>query len=103
MTVTLNQVLKDEVKWPTDEELDSLTDGLLQNEGFCDAVCVVDGSEIHISQPSSGPIQRKTWSGKKHQNSPNVMFITKLDGEIIYYSPVRVGAHDQLHWNELNL
>ena len=49
MTVTLNQVLKDEVKWPTDEELDSLTDGLLQNEGFCDAVCVVDGSEIRIS------------------------------------------------------
>ena len=31
------------------------------------------------------------------------MFITKLDGEIIYYSPVRVGAHDQSHWNELNL
>ena len=31
------------------------------------------------------------------------MMITKLDGEIIYYSPFRIGAHDQAHWNELNL
>ena len=31
------------------------------------------------------------------------MIITKLTGEIIYFSPLRVGAHDQSHWNELNL
>ena len=31
------------------------------------------------------------------------MVITKLNGEIIYYSPLRVGAHDQSHWNELEL
>ena len=31
------------------------------------------------------------------------MIITKLNGEIIYYSPLRIGAHDQSHWNELNL
>ena len=29
--------------------------------------------------------------------------ITKLTGEIIYYSPLHVGPHDQSHWNELNL
>ena len=27
------------------------------------------------------------------------MIITKLDGEIIYYSPFRIGTHDQAHWN----
>jgi hypothetical protein len=31
------------------------------------------------------------------------MIITKPNGEIIYFSPLRVGAHDQSHWNELNL
>ena len=31
------------------------------------------------------------------------MFITKLDSEILYYSPLRVGSHDQAHWNELGL
>ena len=31
------------------------------------------------------------------------MFITKLNGEILYYSPLHVGAHDQAHWNELGL
>ena len=41
--------LKDEIKWSSDEELESLTSGLLQNDGFLDAVCVVDGSEIKIS------------------------------------------------------
>ena len=29
--------------------------------------------------------------------------ITKLDGEIIYYSPFHIGAHNQAHWNDLNL
>ena len=37
----------------------------------------------------------------KKQNSLNVMIITKLNGEIIYFSPLRVGAHDQAHWNEI--
>ena len=27
----------------------------------------------------------------------------KLNGEILYYSPLQVGAHDQAHWNELGL
>ena len=31
------------------------------------------------------------------------MFITKLDGEIIYFSPLHVDTHDQSHWNELEL
>jgi hypothetical protein len=31
-----------------------------------------------------------------------MMIITKLNGEIINYSPLWIGAHDQSHWNELN-
>ena len=88
MTTSISKKLKDEIKWPSDEELESLTSGLLQNDDFLDAVCVVDGSEIEISRPSEPSTQRKTWSGKKKQNSLNVMFITKLGGEILYYSPV---------------
>ena len=26
-----------------------------------------------------------------------------MNGEIIYFSPLRIGAHDQSHWNELEL
>ena len=32
-----------------------------------------------------------------------MMVITKLNGEIIYHSPLRVGAHDLSHMNELKL
>ena len=34
---------------------------------------------------------------------PGVWIITKLIGEIIYYSPAQAGAHDQKQWNLLNL
>lgn len=95
--------LKDEIKIPDDNEMESLQYTTFQNNGFADCVCVVDGTEIRISRPSNSEIQTKTWSGKKKQNSLNVMIITKLNGEIIYYSPLRVGAHDQSHWNELSL
>ena len=74
-----------------------------QNFGFGTSVCIVDGTEIRISRPSNSVLQRKTWSGKKHQNSLNMLIITKLNGEIIYYSPLQVGAHDQKQWNLLGL
>ena len=102
-TVAMAKVLKPEIKWPSDEEFEQLTFNFFNMEGFPDCVCVVDGSEIRISRPSDDETQRKTWSGKKKQNSLNVMFITKLNGEIVYFSPLRVGAHDQSHWNELHL
>jgi len=95
--------LRSDIKWPTDDELEAQTYSFLQNDGFYDLVCVVDGTEIKISRPANPELQRKTWSGKKKQNSLNVMFITNLHGEIMYYSPMRVGAHDQAHWNELGL
>ena len=102
-TVTLVKTLKDEVRYPSDNEMEDLKNTPMQNHGFLDCVCVVDGSEIQISRPKNKVLQNKTWSGKKKKNSLNVMMITKLDGEIIYYSPFRIGAHDQAHWNELNL
>ena len=38
-----------------------------------------------------------------HQNSLNLLIITKLNSEIIYFSPVQVGTHDQKQWNLLSL
>lgn len=102
-TVALAKTLKEEIKFPSDNEMEELKHTTIQNHGFSDCVCVVDGTEIEISRPKDKQLQTKTWSGKKKQNSLNVMIITKLDGEIIYCSPFRIGAHDQAHWNELNL
>ena len=102
-TRALKKTLEKEIQWPSNAELESQTYSFLQNDGFYDAVCIVDGTEIKISRPSDAHLQTKTWSGKKKQNSLNVMFITNLHGEILYYSPMRIGAHDQSHWNELGL
>ena len=99
----LAKTLKDEVRFPSDNELEDLKNTPMQNHGFFDCVCVVDSTEVQISRPKNKVLQNKTWSGKKKQNSLNVMMITKLDGEIIYYSPFCIGTHDQAHWNELNL
>ena len=97
------RILQGEINWPSDEEFEQLTFSTYANGSFEEIVCVADGTEIEISRPSDPVIQRQTWSAKKKQNSLNVMIITKLNGEIIYFSPLRVGAHDQSHWNELHL
>lgn len=103
-TITaLSKTMEGEIKFPSDNEMASLMYTYAQNDGFATSVCVVDGTEIQISRPSKRDIQRRTWSGKKHQNALNVMIITKLNGEIIYFSPLRIGAHDQSHWKELEL
>ena len=103
--IGLSQALAHEIRWPMDEEFEQrrMDFCFFQNDGFERAVCVIDGTELRISRPSKEPLQRQTWSGKKKQNSLNVMFITLLNGEIIFFSPVRIGAHDQAHFNELNL
>ena len=97
------KTLENDIRFPSDEEMDELCDTEFQNLGFSQCVCIVDGTEIQISRPKNAEIQTKTYSGKKKQNSLNVMVVTKLNGEIIYYSPLRVGTHDQSHWNELRL
>lgn len=102
-TVALAKLLANDIQFPADDAMEDLQDTQFQNLGFSRCVCVVDGTEIQISRPKNPEFQSKTYSGKKKQNSLNVMIITKLNGEIIYHSPLRVGAHDQAHWNELNL
>ena len=103
--IGIAQILRNEICWPTDKEFKQKKQDFcfFQNIEFEHAVCVVDGTEIRIARPSKEPTQTRTWSGKKKQNSLNVMFITYLNGVIIYFSAVRVGAHDQSHWNELHL
>ena len=102
-TIALHQTLQHEIRWPSEQELTSQTYSFLHNDNFYEAVCVVDGSEIRISRPSNNYLQIKTYSKKKKQHSLNVMFITNLVGKILYFSPHRIGAHDQSHWNELGL
>ena len=43
------------------------------------------------------------WSGKKHQHSVNILFITAaLDGTILYHPGYLIGTNDQsCQWNEL--
>ena len=89
--------------WPSDEEFEQLTFSTYANGSFEEIVCMADGTEIEISCPSDPVTQQWTWSAKKKQNTLNVMIITKLNGEIIYFSPLCVGAHDQSHWNEFHL
>ena len=97
--------LQDRIQWPIDAEFESKLQDFtfFQNADFTNVACVIDGTEIKISRPSKEPFQWNVWSGKKKQHSLNVMFITWLTGEIIYFSPARIGAHDQSHWNELHL
>lgn len=103
--VGMSKKLKNEIKWPLDEEFEKKLQDFtfFQNSDFVNMVCVVDGTEIKISRPSKEPYQHQVYSGKKKQHSLNVLFITWLSGEIIFFSPARIGAHDQSHWNELNL
>lgn len=101
----MSQHLANEIRWPSDQEWEDLLKEFtfFQNDQFQDVVCVVDGTEIRVSRPSKEPLQRKMYSGKKKQHSLNVMFIVDLQGEIVFFSSARIGAHDQSHWNELNL
>jgi len=49
MTVALVKTLKDEVRFPLDSEMEELKNTLMQNHGFHNCVCVVDGTEVQIS------------------------------------------------------
>ena len=103
ITTALAKKFENQIHFPSDAEFSLMMYTFGHNIGFGQAVCALDGTEIQISRPKNEKIQKKTWSGKKKQNSLNLMLMTKLNGEIIFYSPLRVGAHDQAHFNELNL
>src|SRR5690242_17764361 len=74
-----------------------------QNFGFGTSICVVDGTKIQISRPTHHVLQHWTWSVKKHQHSLNMLIITKLNDEIIYFSPIQVSTNDQKQWKSLGL
>ncbi len=101
----LHSKLQHEIRWPTDEEMakDIADFPLWRNVGFEDTVCVIDGTEIRLSRSADAKMQKASYSGKKHQNSVNVMFMTRLNGEIIYKSDYALHPHDQKQWNDLNL
>jgi hypothetical protein len=65
-----------------------------QKSGFADYVCVADGTEIRLSCPSKKIIDPEPGMGKILAEYHE---ITKLNGEIIFYSPLHIGAHDQSH------
>ncbi len=76
--------LKEEVKFPSDTEMENLKEASFQNFAFRDCVCIINSTEVQISRPKNKELQSKTWSRKKKQNSLNVLMITKLNGKIIY-------------------
>jgi hypothetical protein len=93
MTITLVRTLENEIHFPSDEEMEEFQNIKFQNLMFLQCMCTVDGTKIQISQPKNSNIQTKTYSGKKKQNSLNVMIVTKLNSEVIYHSPLQVGVH----------
>jgi hypothetical protein len=66
---------------------------------FENALCIVDRIEVHISYSSKELEQSKVYCGKKKQHALNVLFITLLDGEIIFFSSIHTKPHNQQQWN----
>ena len=48
-TIALVKTLKDEVRFPSDNELEDLKNTPMQNHSFLDCICVIDGTEVQIS------------------------------------------------------
>lgn len=103
--IGMASILKQEIRWPSDEEFEAMKTNFayFQNWNFSDLVCVVDGTEVRVSRPVDWEKQKPMWSGKKHQHSVNILFITALDGTILYHSGYHIGTNDQGQWNELEL
>lgn len=101
----LAQTLDSKLRWPSDMEMEQLANKFsgMHNGKFPGLSCVIDGTEIKISRPSSSQYQQGLYSKKKKQFSVNVLIICDLIGNILYVSPHQDGAHDQAHWNKLNL
>jgi regulator of replication initiation timing len=101
----LAQALDSKVQWPSDMEMEQLAKKFagMHNGKFPGLCCVIDGTEIKISRPSSSQYQQGLYSKKKKQFSVNVLIICDLVGNILYVSPHQDGAHDQAHWNKLDL
>lgn len=102
---SINLAIGKTIAWPTDSEFEDYREQLahMVHSTFSSATCVLDGTEIRISRPSSKDMQRSVYSAKKKQHSVNVLIISLLNGKIIYVSPIRQGTSDQAQWNELNL
>ena len=92
------KALCDEIRWPTPQQFEAYRQQFLGFQSlstFNEAFCVVDGTEVRISRPTKEPQQKQVYSKKKKQHALNVLFITLLNGEIIYFSSVYPKPHDQ--------
>jgi regulator of replication initiation timing len=98
----LVQTLNSKLQWPSDLEMELLAKKFTETDNgkFPRLCCVIDGTEIKISRPSSSQYQQGLYSKKKKQFSVNVLIICDLVGNILYISPHQDGAHDQAHWNQ---
>ncbi len=70
--------------------MENLKEASFQNFAFHDCICVINSTEVQISRSKNKELQSKTWSGKKRQNFLNVLMITKLNREVIYYAPFQL-------------
>jgi hypothetical protein len=69
------QDLQGEVTWHSEEEFEQLTFSKYAIGSFEEIFRIADRTEIEFSSPSDPAMQQQTWSGKKEQNSLNVMMI----------------------------
>jgi hypothetical protein len=60
-------------------------------------LCIVDRIEVCIFCLSSKLEQSKVYSSKKKQYALNILFITLLNGEIIFFSSIYKKPYDQQH------
>jgi hypothetical protein len=67
MVSTLVKVLKDEIKWPSEEEWQALLQKFnpLLPPSLSGCVSIIDGSEFQIQQPSTDSNQCEHYSAKK--------------------------------------
>ena len=103
--IVLDDALKEEITWPSEDEMKNSVSKfesfqLLKNKSY---VACVDGTEIRVPRPKDKSKQRKHFSVKKHQHSLNFLFVTLLNGVIIFVSKHFVNANDQAMFNKTGI
>jgi hypothetical protein len=65
-----------------------------QNKRFINTIYIVNGIKIQISQLTKAIIQSQTKLRKKKKNDLNIVFIIKLNREIIYFLSFYIRVHN---------
>jgi hypothetical protein len=94
MVKALVEVLRNEIKWPSEEEWQDLLQKFnpLLPPSISGCISVIGRSKFQMQQPSTDSDQHEHYSANKKDHSLNVVFIVLLDGTIIYHSATDSGS-----------